>query len=98
MEAIAHSRFQRISPRKVAQVLDLIRGKRADIALRDLLFTAKIAAVLIRKTLQSAIANYGRNTKPELLQVASTWVNTGPGLRRIRARAMGRAAPYRHHT
>ena len=51
----------RSSPRKIALVLDYIRGKKADIALRDLQFTRKKIALDVSKTVKSAIANAENN-------------------------------------
>lgn len=98
MISVAHSRFQRISPRKVGQVLDVIRGKRVSEALRLLKFIPKAAAPIVEKTLLSALANAGQGYKSEQLIVQQSWVNQGSPLKRIRAGSMGRAMPYKRRT
>ncbi|MGU3844346.1 50S ribosomal protein L22, partial [Vibrio diabolicus] len=57
MEAIAKHNFARISPQKARLVADLIRGKSVDQALEILTFSNKKAAALVKKVLESAIAN-----------------------------------------
>ena len=57
MEAVARARYIRIAPRKARLVADLIRGKSAEQATHILTFTQKAAAPLLKKVLQSAIAN-----------------------------------------
>jgi len=52
----------------------------------------------IGKTLKSAAANAGRMKKPGELFIKTCYVNQGPSIKRWRARAYGRAAPYRHRT
>ncbi len=61
MEAIAKHNFARISPQKARLVADLIRGKSVDQALEILTFSNKKAAVLVKKVLESAIANAEHN-------------------------------------
>lgn len=95
MQAIAKSRFTRISSRKVGQVLDLIRGKKVDDAFRILRFVTKAAAPVVQKTLHSAVANSGRLKNQVGLKVLQTWVGQGPPLKRMRAFAMGRGFMYK---
>ena len=57
MEAKAIAKYVRVTPRKADRVLQLIRGKRVDLATEILLFTPKHVARTIRKVLQSAVAN-----------------------------------------
>ncbi|MFH1379189.1 MAG: 50S ribosomal protein L22 [bacterium] len=95
MQAIARTRFTRISSRKVGRVLDLIRGKYVDEAFRILQFVPKAAAPIVQKTLHSAVANSGRLKNPAGLKVKQAWVGHGPALKRIRAFAMGRAFGYK---
>ena len=61
MEAKAILRYAKISPRKVRQVVDLVRGKGVEEALNILQFTTKQAATLVERTLRSAIANAMNN-------------------------------------
>jgi len=93
MEAKAHLKYARISPRKVKIVCDLIRGKDTKIAKAILTQTPKAAAELMLKLLNSAVANAENNHEmdPEKLFVSETFVNPGPILKRIRPQARGRA-------
>lgn len=61
MEALAKHNFARISPQKARLVADQIRGKSVDQALEILTFSNKKAAVLVKKVLESAIANAEHN-------------------------------------
>ena len=93
MEAIAKHNFARISPQKARLVADLIRGKSVDQALEILTFSNKKAAVLVKKVLESAIANAEHNEGADIddLNVAKIFVDEGPTMKRIMARAKGRA-------
>ena len=93
MEARAVARHVHVSPRKARLVVDTIRGKSASEAASILKFTAKGAAEVVGKVLDSAVANAEHNLKirPESLYVAKAFVDEGPTLKRIRPRAMGRA-------
>ena len=83
----------RISPQKVRLVADQIRGKNVQRALEILQFSNKKAATLIKKTLESAIANAEHNNGADIdeLLVAQAYVDAGPTLKRWRPRAKGRA-------
>ncbi len=98
MEAVAHARFQRISTRKVGQILDLVRGKSVLRAYQVLKFIPKAATSVIEKTLHSAVANAGKNIDPATLFIKQICVTPGPALKRFRAGPMGRALPYRRKT
>ncbi|MGX9418076.1 50S ribosomal protein L22 [Vibrio sp. RC27] len=93
MEAVAKHNFARISPQKARLVADLIRGKSVDQALEILIFSNKKAAVLIKKVLESAIANAEHNEGADIddLNVAKIFVDEGPIMKRIMPRAKGRA-------
>ena len=84
----------RSSPRKIALVLDYIRGKKADIALRDLEFTRKKIALDVSKTVKSAIANAENNYQSDIdsLFVKEAYVGKSLVMKRFRARAKGRAS------
>jgi len=84
----------RSSPRKIALVLDYIRGKKADIALRDLEFTRKKIASDVSKTVKSAIANAENNYQYDIdnLFVKEAYVGKSLVMKRFRARAKGRAS------
>ena len=93
MEAKAHLRYARISPRKVQIVCDLIRGKSVAQANAILMGTPKAASELLLKLLKSAAANAENNHQmdPEKLYVSACYANPGPIIKRIRPRAQGRA-------
>ena len=85
----------RSSPRKkIALVLDYIRGKKADIAFRDLNFTRKKIALDISKTVKSAIANAENNHQYDIdnLFVKEAYVGKSLVMKRFRPRAKGRAS------
>jgi len=93
MEATAHLRHIRISPRKVSIVCDLIRGKKVGMAAAILKQTPKAGAAILEKVLASAVANAENNHEMNAddLIVAKVFVTPGPILKRIRPRAQGRA-------
>ena len=93
MEALAKHNFARISPQKARLVADQIRGKKVDQALEVLTFSNKKAAVLVKKVLESAIANAEHNEGADIddLRVAKIFVDEGPVMKRIMPRAKGRA-------
>ncbi len=100
MEASATLRFARISARKARLVADAIRGQSALQAVESLRFLDKKAAPLIGKLIESAIANAevaAKRGSADLdiddLIVKRIEVGQGPGLRRFRPRAQGRATP-----
>ena len=87
----------RSSPRKIALVLDYIRGKKADLALRDLDFTRKKIALDVSKTVKSAIANAENNFQYDIdkLFVKEAYVGKSLVMKRFRPRAKGRASPIK---
>ena len=87
----------RSSPRKVSLVLDFIRGKKADIALKDLEFTRKKIAIDISKTVKSAISNAENNFQYDIdnLFVKEAYVGKSLVMKRFRPRAKGRASPIK---
>ena len=84
----------RSSTRKVALVLDFIRGKKADIAIRDLEFTRKRIAHDVKKTVKSAIANAENNYQYDIdsLYIKEAYVGKSMVMKRFRPRAKGRAS------
>ena len=84
----------RLSADKGRLVADLIRGKKVDQALNILTFTQKKAAGIVKKALESAIANAEHNDGADIdeLKVTSIYVEQGAVLRRFSARAKGRGA------
>ncbi|MCG2633965.1 MAG: 50S ribosomal protein L22 [Gammaproteobacteria bacterium] len=93
METRASLRKAPISAQKVRLVADQIRGLQVERALEVLQFSPKKAAQLMRKVLESAIANAEHNEGADVdeLRVSQVFVDEGSTQRRIRARARGRA-------
>ena len=100
----AVNRNLRSSPRKVNTLLKNIRGKKADVVIRDLSFARQRIAFEIKKTVQSAIANAENNNQYDIdnLYVKEAYVGKSIVLKRFRARAKGRASaikkPYSNLT
>jgi large subunit ribosomal protein L22 len=92
-EARAVTRLMRVSPQKLNLLAQLIRGKKVDRALADLTFSRKRVAKDVKKTLESAIANAENNHALDVdaLVVAEAYVGKNLVMKRIRARARGRA-------
>ena len=92
MEAKAHLKYLRISPRKVQILCDLVRGKDVKTACAYIMQTPKAASEPMLKLLKSAIANAENNhgLDAEKLYVSTAVANPGPVLKRGRARAKGR--------
>ncbi len=92
-EAKAVARMLRVSPQKLNLLAQLIRGKKVDAALADLLFSRKRIAVEVRKALESAIANAENNHSLDVddLVVAEAHVGKALVLKRFSPRARGRA-------
>lgn len=93
MEAIAKHNGARISAQKVRLVADQIRGKSVGEALNILAFSTKKGAHLVKKVLESAIANAEHNNGADIdeLRVSTVFVDEGMTMKRIRPRAKGRA-------
>ncbi len=94
MQAMAKHKYARISAQKARLVADQIRGLHVEKALNTLAFSTKKGAPLIKKVLESAIANAEHNEGADIdeLKVASIMIDEGPTMKRIRPRAKGRAA------
>ena len=84
----------RSSSRKIAIILNHIRGKKADVAIRDLDFTRKKVALDVSKTVKSAIANAENNYQYDIdnLFVKEAYVGKSLVMKRFRPRAKGRAS------
>jgi len=93
MQAEAKIKHARISAQKARLVADQIRGLGVEQAVNLLVFSPKKGAGIIKKVLESAIANAEHNEGADVdeLKVARVQVNEGPVMKRIRARAKGRA-------
>ena len=85
--------YARVSVQKACFVLDAIRGKDVDTALAILAYNPRYASSLVKKLLESAIANAENNKgmNRENLYVAECFANKGPTMKRIHPRAQGRA-------
>ena len=100
----AINRNVRSSPRKINLLLKNIRGKKVDVAIRDLSFTRRRIAFEIKKTVQSAIANAENNQQYDIdnLYIKEAYVGKSIVLKRFRPRAKGRASaikkPYSNLT
>lgn len=92
MEATAKLKFARISPQKCRLVADQVRGKPVEQALQILGFSPKKAAGIVKKVLESAIANAEHNEGADIdeLKVSRIMVDEGPTMRRWKPRAKGR--------
>ena len=92
METKAIVRGVRLSADKGRLVADLVRGKKVDQALNILNFTQKKAAGIVKKALESAIANAEHNDGADIdeLKVTSIYIEQGATLKRFSARAKGR--------
>jgi large subunit ribosomal protein L22 len=93
-EARAVARLIRVSPRKLNLLAQLIRGKKVEKALADLTFSRKRVAKDVKKTLESAIANAENNHDLDVdsLVVSEAYVGKNLVMKRLRARARGRAS------
>jgi large subunit ribosomal protein L22 len=92
MQAVAIMKDARISPQKARLVADQVRRLPVDRAMRILTFSNKKAAQIIKKVLESAVANAEHNEGADIdeLKVATICVDGGPVLKRMHARAKGR--------
>lgn len=92
METVAKLKHAKISAQKARLVADQVRGMQVDQAINLLTFSTKKGASLIRKVLESAIANAEHNDGADIdeLIVSKVYVDEGPTMKRFRARAKGR--------
>ena len=92
METRAKLSYARISPQKCRLVADQIRGLPVEKALQLLSFSTKKGAAILKKVLESAIANAEHNDGADIdeLKVSTIFVDQGPTLKRMHARAKGR--------
>ena len=100
MESTAKARYVRIAPRKLRLVMDMVRGKQVEDALKTLTLVRKGASPVLAKVIKSALANaennHGMNT--DGLFIKEAFVDEGPTLKRFMPRAMGRATMIRKRT
>ena len=97
MEITALTRYARMSPKKMREVVRTVQGRKAPEAVQYLLLIPRKSARLIAKTLQSAIANAENNANlsADSLFVKSAVIENGPVLKRFKAGARGTAMPRR---
>lgn len=100
MEVTAKLRFVRVGTQKARLVADSIRGKNVNEALRTLAFMPKKPAELLKKLLESAVANAEDKKVIDVdnLYVKTVHIDEGPDLKRYRPRAQGRAFEIRKKT
>lgn len=97
MEVKAVAKYIRVSPRKIRLVVDEIRGKKVEEALNLLTFAPQKGARILRKLVNSALANAGQypDIDVDSLFIKRVFADEGPTLKRFRPRAMGRATRIR---
>lgn len=101
MDARATARFVRISPRKMGQVSQLVRGRNVDDALYILQFTHNTGARVIEKVLKSAVSNAVNiegKIDVDTLRIKEIQIGPGPSMTRFLPRALGRATPVLKRT
>lgn len=97
MEVKAILRYSRVSPQKARLVANMVRGQDVNEAIKSLTFLNKKSAGLIKKLIESAVANadYKKTIDLDKLFVKTIYVDEGPVLKRFRPRAQGRATGVR---
>jgi len=97
METSAVAKFVRISPRKIRLIMDQVRGKKVEEALNRLSFAPQKGARILKKLIDSAVANAEQNSGVDVdaLFVKRVYADEGPTLKRFRPRAQGRATRIR---
>jgi large subunit ribosomal protein L22 len=97
MEVKASLKYARVAAQKARLVVDTVRGKDVSEAIKILTFMNKKTAVMLKKLIESAVANADQKKTVDLdkLYVKTVWVDQGPVLKRFRPRAQGRATGVR---
>ena len=97
METRAVARFVRVSPQKIRLIMDQVRGKRVDEALKMLSFAPQKGVGILKKLIVSAVANAEQNSASDVdaLYIKRVYADEGPTLKRFRPRALGRASKIR---
>jgi large subunit ribosomal protein L22 len=100
MEVKASLNYARVGAQKARLVADVVRGKGVNEAVKTLTFLNKKSAGVIKKLIESAVANaeYKKVMDVDNLYVKAIWVDQGPVLKRFRPRAQGRAFGVRKKT
>ncbi len=94
MEVKASLNYARVAAQKARLVADMVRGQNVGVAIKTLTFMNKKTAVLLKKLIESAVANADQKKSIDLdkLYVKTVTVDQGPSLKRFRPRAQGRAS------
>lgn len=94
MEVKASLQYARVGEQKARLVANMVRGKNVSIAIKTLTFMNKKSALMIKKLIESAVANadYKKTIDLDKLFVKTITVDQGPTLKRFRPRAQGRAS------
>jgi large subunit ribosomal protein L22 len=100
MEVKASLNYARVGAQKARLVADLVRGKNVSEAIRVLTFMNKKTGLMLKKLIESAVANadYKKTMDLDKLYVKTVYVDQGPALKRWRPRAQGRAYGIRKKT
>jgi large subunit ribosomal protein L22 len=100
MEVKAIAKYIRVSPRKFRLLMKEIKGKKVEEALHLLAFTPQRGGPVLRKLINSAVANASQYPDIDVdnLFIKYIFANEGPTLKRFRPRAMGRATRIRRRT
>jgi len=103
MQAVAQSKYVRMSRRKISRILEQVKGLSVDEALNLLHFVNKSATEPIEKAIRSAVANLGNIEEGQRLDlneiyISKAFVDQGPTLKRFRPMSMGRAGKIRKRT
>jgi large subunit ribosomal protein L22 len=97
METRAVLKYVRVSPRKIRLIMDQVRGRKVGEALQLLTFSPQKGAFLLKKLIDSAVANAQENANLDVdgLYIKRVFADEGPTMKRFRPRAMGRATRIR---
>jgi len=100
MEVKASLKNARVGAQKARLVVDTVRGKDVSAAIKALTFMNKKTAVMVKKLIESAVANadFKKTMDLDKLYVKSIWVDQGSAMKRWRPRAQGRAYGIRKKT
>lgn len=100
METRAATKFIRVSPRKIRLVMDQVRGRKVEEALNILSFAPQKGARILKKLINSAVANAEQNSNVDVdsLYVKRLYADEGPTMKRWRPRAQGRATRINKRT
>ena len=100
METRAAAKFIRVSPRKIRLVMDQVRGRKVEEALNILSFAPQKGARILKKLINSAVANAEQNSDVDVdsLYIKRLYADEGPTMKRWRPRAQGRATRINKRT